>query len=101
MQGKKMSKSLGNIIPLRTAVKEYGADAIRLAMLSTSELLQDADFSFDLVKGIRSKLHEIYKTTLDRATTLRDTMTSGIKEGMFQMELEEKWLAKQIATCYF
>jgi leucyl-tRNA synthetase len=96
MQGKKMSKSLGNIIPLRTAVKEYGADAIRLAMLSTSELLQDADFSFDLVKGIRSKLHEIYKTTLDRATSLRDPMTSGIKEGIFQMELEEKWLLSRL-----
>jgi leucyl-tRNA synthetase len=96
MQGKKMSKSLGNIIPLRTAVKEYGADAIRLAMLSTSELLQDADFSFDLVKGIRSKLHEIYKTTLDRATSLRDPMASGIKEDMFQMELEERWLLSRL-----
>ena len=42
-----MSKSLGNIIPLRAAIKEYGADSIRLAMLSSAEVLQDADFSFD------------------------------------------------------
>ncbi len=96
MQGKKMSKSLGNIIPLRIAVKEYGADAIRLAMLSTSELLQDADFSFDLVKGIRSKLHEIYKTTLERAISLRGTTTTGTKEDMFQMELEERWLLSRL-----
>ena len=62
-------------------------------MLSTSELLQDADFSFDLVKGIRSKLHEIYKTTLDRSTSLRDPMTSG---SVFQMELEENWLLSRL-----
>src|SRR5438094_1076222 len=33
MEGKKMSKSLGNIIPLRTAIKEHNADAIRMAIL--------------------------------------------------------------------
>jgi len=47
MEGKKMSKSLGNIIPLRHAIEEYGADSIRLAMLASSEILQDSDFSFD------------------------------------------------------
>jgi leucyl-tRNA synthetase len=56
MEGKKMSKSLGNIIPLRAAIKEHGADTIRLAMLVSAEILQDADFSFDTVRGIRSKL---------------------------------------------
>jgi leucyl-tRNA synthetase len=60
MEGKKMSKSLGNIIPLREAVKKYSADAIRLSMLISAELLQDADFSFDTVKGIQSKLQDIY-----------------------------------------
>ena len=61
MEGKKMSKSLGNIIPLRHAIEEYGADSIRLTMLASAEILQDSDFSFDLVKGIRSKLFEIYR----------------------------------------
>ena len=61
MEGKKMSKSFGNIIPLRHAIEEYGADPIRLTMLASAEILQDSDFSFDLVKGIRSKLFEIYR----------------------------------------
>ena len=60
MEGKKMSKSLGNIIPLRTAIQEYGADTIRLAILISAELLQDADFSFDTAKSIRMKLLEFY-----------------------------------------
>src|SRR5437763_5241908 len=65
MEGKKMSKSLGNIIPLRTAIKEHNADAIRLAILISAELLQDADFSFDAVKGIQSKLHDIYDMAIE------------------------------------
>src|SRR5919109_1580987 len=61
MEGKKMSKSLGNIIPLRAAIRQYGADAIRLAMLISAEILQDADFSFDTVRGIRLKLLGIFE----------------------------------------
>ncbi|MDP9197349.1 MAG: leucine--tRNA ligase [Thermoproteota archaeon] len=96
MQGKKMSKSLGNIIPLRTAIRDYGADPIRLAMLSSSELLQDADFSFDIIKGIRSKLHEIYETIIDRATLLQDPIISKVEEDTFEMDLEEKWLLSRL-----
>lgn len=93
MDGKKMSKSLGNIIPLRDAIKEYGADSIRLAMLSSSELLQDADFSFDAVKGIRSRLFDIYNLAVEhlgydnlhhRATVLK------------KIELEDRWLVSRL-----
>ena len=65
MEGKKMSKSLGNIIPLRDAIKEFGADSIRLAMLASAEILQDADFSFDRVNAIRSGFHEIYRLAME------------------------------------
>lgn len=61
MDGKKMSKSMGNIIPLRSTIKQYNADSIRVAMLILGELLQDVDFSFTTLKGIYSKLNEIYK----------------------------------------
>ncbi len=64
MDGKKMSKSLGNIIPLRKAIKIYGADTLRVSILSASELLQDADFSDTLAKSMRSKLQEFYSLAL-------------------------------------
>ena len=59
MDGKKMSKSMGNIIPLRDAVKKYGADPIRLSILISAELLQDADFNIESVTGIKNKLENI------------------------------------------
>jgi len=60
MEGKKMSKSFGNIIPLREAVRSYGADPLRLAMLIAAELLQDADFSIALTKALQEKLERFY-----------------------------------------
>jgi leucyl-tRNA synthetase len=59
MDGKKMSKSMGNIIPLRQAVKDYGADPIRLAIIISAELLQDADFNLESVNTIKNKLENL------------------------------------------
>ncbi|QUC64160.1 leucine--tRNA ligase [Nitrosopumilus sp. K4] len=59
MDGAKMSKSMGNIIPLRTAIRDHGADPIRLAIISSAELLQDADFNMESVSGIQSKLESM------------------------------------------
>ena len=59
MDGAKMSKSMGNIIPLRSAIREHGADPIRLAIISSAELLQDADFNMESVTGIQSKLESL------------------------------------------
>lgn len=61
MDGKKMSKSMGNIIPLRQAIKQYGADPIRLAIIISAELLQDADFNLDSVNTIKNKLESMYE----------------------------------------
>jgi leucyl-tRNA synthetase len=86
MDGKKMSKSLGNIIPLRNAIKEYGADPIRLAMISSAELLQDADFSFDAVKGITFKLTEFYELITDFGKSRWDHSNDSNED------LEVQWL---------
>jgi len=61
MNGKKMSKSMGNIIPLRDAIKKHGADPIRLSILISAELLQDADFNVESISGIKNKLEAMSK----------------------------------------
>jgi leucyl-tRNA synthetase len=99
MEGKKMSKSLGNIIPLRAAIKEYSADAIRLAMLSSAELLQDADFSFDAIKGIRSKLDDIYDIALEYSmvkSKFGSSLFSSIILSEAKTEIEDRWLLSRL-----
>lgn len=86
MEGKKMSKSLGNIIPLRSAIREHGADTIRLAMLVSAEILQDADFSFDTARGVRAKLAGIFELAAK----------CGGKVGSAKMEAEDRWLLSRL-----
>jgi leucyl-tRNA synthetase len=61
MMGVKMSKSFGNIIPLREALKMFGADPLRLSVLATAELLQDAEFSHAVAKSMRDRIERLYK----------------------------------------
>lgn len=86
MEGKKMSKSLGNIIPLRAAIREHGADTIRLAMLVSAEILQDADFSFDTARGIKSKLSGIFEMA-ERVKGARH---------MAPEQAEDRWVASML-----
>jgi leucyl-tRNA synthetase len=103
MEGKKMSKSLGNIIPLRDAIRQYGADTIRLAILVSAEILQDADFSFDTVRGIRLKLLGIFemaekcRSRPHQATTQdqdHDQQQQQQQQGLLM--LEDKWLVSRL-----
>jgi leucyl-tRNA synthetase len=57
MEGKKMSKSLGNIIPIKKAVERYGADSIRLTVLST-DIGSDSNFSDSAARGVKDRLNE-------------------------------------------
>ncbi|HXX88198.1 MAG TPA: leucine--tRNA ligase [Candidatus Acidoferrum sp.] len=69
MEGSKMSKSFGNIIPLREGLKEFGADPLRLSVLSTAELLQDSDFSPAIAESMRDRLEKLYRFATETAKT--------------------------------
>jgi leucyl-tRNA synthetase len=71
MEGSKMSKSFGNIIPLREAITKFGADPVRLSVLSTAELLQDSDFSPTIAKSMRDRLEKLYRFASKLAKTSR------------------------------
>ena len=85
MDGKKMSKSMGNIIPLRQAIQEYGADPIRLAIIISAELLQDADFNLESVAGIKNKLESLY----EECSRLKP-------EKLDNLEAEDKWIRSKL-----
>ena len=85
MEGKKMSKSMGNIIPLRQAIRDYGADPIRLAIIISAELLQDADFNLESVAGIKSKLESLY----DECSRLNP-------QKIEDLQAEDKWIKSKL-----
>jgi len=89
MEGQKMSKSLGNIIPLREAIEIFGADPLRLAVLATAELLQDADFSPSLAKSMRDRLERFYRFAVEATQMGRDTTDS-------PLAMVDKWMLSRL-----
>jgi leucyl-tRNA synthetase len=63
--GKKMSKSLRNIVPLSRAINEYGVDTVRFVLVATSELLQDVDFNERYAKSVMNNILQFYNFVKD------------------------------------
>lgn len=61
MDGTKMSKSMGNILPLRKAISEFGADIVRFSVVAGAEISSDTDFNRSVAQGMKSKLEFISK----------------------------------------
>ncbi len=59
-EGRKMSKSLGNVIPLARAIREYGADTVRLYLSHAADASTTLDWRAENVKALKSKLENLY-----------------------------------------
>jgi leucyl-tRNA synthetase len=85
MDGQKMSKSMGNILPLRKAIGEYGADVIRFSVVSGAELATDTDFNRTVADGVRCRLVLISRL-----------VDESRKKGPAQHGRIEKWLLSRL-----
>lgn len=74
--GKKMSKSLGNVIDPMTIVNEYGADALRYFLARHVQPFDDSDFTMekfkeaynaDLANGLGNLVSRVMKLSEDNA----------------------------------
>ena len=59
LEGQKMSSSKGNVILLSEAIDKYGADTVRLFLMSSAEPWQDFDWREKEVNGIKRRLELI------------------------------------------
>ena len=61
--GKKMSKSLGNVIDPLTMMEKYGTDAMRFSLAAQSKAGKDIPFSDDMIVGARNFTNKLWNTT--------------------------------------
>ncbi|PIO08604.1 leucine--tRNA ligase [Candidatus Pacearchaeota archaeon CG10_big_fil_rev_8_21_14_0_10_34_12] len=82
VDGEKMSKSIGNIIPLNKMSNKFGADASRLTILSGGESLDDPNWDSNLASALNGKFDSIY-----------DLIIKNYKKGKVSKELRnvDKW----------
>jgi len=63
--GRKMSKSFGNVINPDQIIKEYGADTLRIYEMFMGPFDQAIAWSIQGVKGVRRFLEKVWKLTLN------------------------------------
>lgn len=92
--GEKMSKSLGNFIPLEEIMEKYGADTFRLWSLSNT-VWDELKFSWEELKTARSDLNILYNliTFLERFHPKKK-----IEKESLELEEEDRWLISRLNT---
>ena len=86
MDGKKMSKSMGNIMPIRAAINEFGADVIRFVVVSGADLAQDTDFNRPAAEGIISRM-KFMKAALEKYASGKDDE---------KLDIADRWILSRM-----
>jgi len=60
LNGAKMSSSKGNVFLLEDAVKEFGADTVRMFLMGSAEPWQDFDWRNELVISVKKQIERFY-----------------------------------------
>ena len=61
--GRKMSKSLGNVIDPLNAIKEYGADTLRFTLTALTVMGNDCNLTDSVLKGYRNFINKLWNAT--------------------------------------
>ncbi len=97
-QGRKMSKSLGNGIDPLDVVEKYGADALRLSLLTGNAPGNDMRFYESRVEAGRNFLNKVWNAT--RFIMMNDKNGSTFDpekiESITDLRLEDKWIITKL-----
>ncbi len=95
--GRKMSKSLGNGIDPLDIIDEYGADALRYALVTGTAPGSDQRFQTDKIEAGRNFINKIWNATRFVLMNFDDEMDfSDITADDFA--LEDKWILSRLQT---
>ena len=92
--GKKMSKSMGNVIDPLTMMDKYGTDAMRFALASQSKAGKDIPFSDDMLVGARNFANKLWNTTRFVLMNLPEPSKVGTNpdQRTSNLELADRWI---------
>ena len=87
VEGEKMSKSRGNIIPLKDLIRQHGADMVRINIAGSSEGIDDADWRAEGIKSYRNRYELLLDTTKNLGKCKKTSM--GNEELYLQSRLQK------------
>ncbi len=100
-QGRKMSKSLGNGIDPLEVIDQYGADALRLTLITGNAPGNDMRFYYERVENSRNFANKVWNASrfilmnMENAIEAGRTLTVPAKE---ELEPVDKWILSKLNT---
>lgn len=96
-QGKKMSKSLGNIVDPWTMMEKYGVDTLRLWMYSVNQPGESKNFDEKTVAELHSKVFGLYYNVLSFYELYRDTKLENVNRADIKSDnVLDQWILAQL-----
>ncbi|MBD3397655.1 valine--tRNA ligase [Candidatus Micrarchaeota archaeon] len=89
--GRKMSKSLGNVISPTDLLKEYPADAIRQWAAMSGAMAKDRPFSYEDIKFAKSFLNKVWN-----ASKFVQKGLEGYDNSKPELKLVDKWMMESL-----
>lgn len=97
LEGQKMSSSKGNVILLSEAIDKYGADTVRLFLMSSAEPWQDFDWRETEVNGIQRRLEAIQEFPQKVEKLIGEPLKLTLDNEIPEVEKPiNKWIISQI-----
>ena len=93
-QGRKMSKSLGNGIDPLEIIDKYGADALRLTLITGNAPGNDMRFYYERVEASRNFANKIWNAS----RFIMMNMPEEAEKGQVALEPVDKWILSRLNT---
>lgn len=95
-QGRKMSKSLGNGIDPLEVIDKYGADALRLTLITGNAPGNDMRFYWERVESARNFANKVWNASRFIMINIDEGVLE--KPSMAELEMEDRWILSKVNT---
>ena len=95
MEGKKMSKSKGNVIDPLEIINKYSADALRFTLTALAAQGRDIKLSEDRIEGYRNFMNKIWNAA--RFILMNEEQRINSEIVINDLELEDKWIISRLS----
>ena len=95
-KGRKMSKSLGNGIDPLEVIEKYGADALRMMLVTGNSPGNDMRFYWDRVEASRNFINKVWNATRFMMMNMEGVKAVPLSEA--QLAAEDKWILSRLNT---
>ncbi len=99
-EGRKMSKSLGNVVEPDEVINEYGADILRFYLLWGNKPWEDLKFTWDELKNVAKMFNILWNVYVFSTTYMSIDNFNPTKYTKTDLKLrdEDKWITSRINT---